>query len=140
MLLAAMTAKEYGKNPGWAVFAKLLQGAVTALIPPGLSSVAQGIAGAGGMTRQADDEMRNHFGTAVAAIFVRPDIGTLFLVSPLVRAGVVSFLGRIDPAGVDGDAARGPAEDDAARDRERVWGEEVSGAAKGSECPVSCSV
>ncbi|KAL3801893.1 hypothetical protein ACHAW5_008679 [Stephanodiscus triporus] len=114
-LLTAATAKEYGANLGWMAFIKLLQGGVTALIPPGLNSITQGIVGADGMTRQvSDNEMRNHFGTAIIvltgslmAFFMYPDIGMLFLVSPVACAGVLLFLFRINPSDIDHYAARG---------------------------------
>jgi len=67
-LLTATTATEYGGNIGWMIFLKFLQGGVTALIPPGLNSITQGIVGSNGMTRQvSDNEMRNHFGTAIVS-------------------------------------------------------------------------
>ena len=114
-LLTAATAMEYGANLGWMVVIKFFQGAVTALIPPGLNSITQGIVGADGMTRQvSDNEMRNHFGTAIIvltgslmAFAMYPDIGMLFLVSPVACAGVLLFLFRINPADIDHDAARG---------------------------------
>merc|ERR1739848_371086 len=104
-----------GANLGFMIAIKFLQGGVTALIPPGLNSITQGIVGADGMTRQvADNEMRNHFGTAVIvlagsliAYFRYPDIGVLFVVSPIACAGVVLFLLRINPADIDHAAARG---------------------------------
>lgn len=114
-LLTALTAQEYGANLGWMIFIKLLQGAVTSLIPPGLNSITQGIVGREGMTRQvSDNEMRNHFGTAIIvltgslmAFFMYPEIGMLFLVSPIACAGVVFFLLKINPADIDHDLARG---------------------------------
>lgn len=114
-LITAGTAQEYGTNLGLMVFVKFVQGAVTALIPPGLNSITQGIVGGDGMTRQvSDNEMRNHFGTAVivltgslTAFFMYPDIGLLFVVSPIACAGVLIFLSRIKPEDIDHDAARG---------------------------------
>ena len=114
-LLTATTAQEFGTNLGWMVFLKFLQGGVTALIPPGLNSITQGIVGSDGMTRQvSDNEMRNHFGTAIIvltgsliAFFMYPNIGILFLVSPIACAGVIIFLMRINPADIDHDLARG---------------------------------
>mmetsp|Transcript_22482 Transcript_22482/g.47360 ORF Transcript_22482/g.47360 Transcript_22482/m.47360 type:complete len:483 (+) Transcript_22482:194-1642(+) len=114
-LLTATTAQEYGTNLGWMIFIKFIQGAVTALIPPGLNSITQGIVGADGMTRQvSNNEMRNHFGTAIIvltgsliAFFRYPDIGVLFIVSPIACIGVLFFLLRIDPKDIDHDAARG---------------------------------
>lgn len=114
-LLTATTAKEYGANLGFMVFIKFIQGAITALIPPGLNSITQGIVGSVGMTRQVSkNEMRNHFGTAIIvltgsliAFFTYPDIGTLFIVSPIACIGVVTFLFKIRPEDIDHDAARG---------------------------------
>lgn len=114
-LLTATTAQEYGANIGWMIVIKFIQGAITALIPPGLNSITQGIVGSDGMTRQvAQNEMRNHMGTAIIvlagsliAFFLYPDIGMLFLVSPVACAGVLFFLMKIDPADIDHDAARG---------------------------------
>jgi len=114
-LITAMTAQEYGANLGWMIFIKFLQGAVTALIPPGLNSITQGIVGSEGMTRQvSQNEMRNHAGTAIIVMtgslmgfFMYPEIGMLFLVSPVACAGVVFFLFKINPADIDHDAARG---------------------------------
>ena len=114
-LLSAVTAKEYGENIVWMVFLKFIQGGVTALIPPGLNSITQGIVGSTGMTHQvADNEMKNHFGTAIIvlsgsliAFYTYPNIGLLFIVSPIACAGVVFFLTRINPDDIDHDAARG---------------------------------
>ncbi|KAL3797226.1 hypothetical protein ACHAWO_000655 [Cyclotella atomus] len=114
-LLTATTAKDYGENLGFMVFVKFIQGAITALIPPGLNSITQGIVGSVGMTRQVSkNEMRNHFGTAIIvltgsliAFFTYPDIGTLFVVSPIACAGVIWFLFKIRPEDIDHDAARG---------------------------------
>lgn len=118
-LLTAVTAQEYGANLGWMIFIKLIQGAVTAMIPPGLNSITQGIVGSEGMTRQvSNNEMRNHAGTAiivltgsVMAFFMYPEIGMLFLVSPVACAGVVFFLFKIDPTDIDHNAARGLSDD-----------------------------
>lgn len=114
-LLTAATAQEYGSNLGWMIFIKFVQGGVTAMIPPGLNSITQGIVGGDGMTRQvSDNEMRNHFGTAVIvlsgsliAYFMYPEIGILFIVSPIACAGVLLFLFKINPKDIDHDMARG---------------------------------
>jgi MFS family permease len=114
-VLTAVTAKEYGENIVWMVILKFIQGGVTALIPPGLNSITQGIVGSTGMTHQvADNEMKNHFGTAiivlsgsVIAFYTYPNIGLLFIVSPIACAGVIFFLMRISPGDIDHDAARG---------------------------------
>ena len=114
-LLTALTAKEYGQNIVWMIILKFIQGGVTALIPPGLNSITQGIVGSVGMTHQvADNEMKNHFGTAVIvlsgsliAFYTYPNIGLLFIVSPIACAGVIFFLSRISPDAIDHDVARG---------------------------------
>mmetsp|Transcript_34552 Transcript_34552/g.70685 ORF Transcript_34552/g.70685 Transcript_34552/m.70685 type:complete len:472 (+) Transcript_34552:167-1582(+) len=114
-VLTAITAKEYGENIVWMVFLKIIQGGVTALIPPGLNSITQGIVGSTGMTHQvADNEMKNHLGTAIIvlsgsliAFYTYPNIGLLFIVSPIACAGVIFFLMRINPDDIDHDAARG---------------------------------
>jgi len=97
------------------VAVKLLQGAVTSFIPPGLNSITQGIVGAVGMTEQvAVNEMMNHLGTAIIvltgsliAFALYPDIGVLFVVSPIACIGFLYFLNKIKPSDIDHDAARG---------------------------------
>ena len=114
-LLTASTAQGYGTNLAFMICLKFIQGGVTALIPPGLNSITQGIVGSDGMTRQvSDNEMRNHFGTAIIvltgsliAFYKYPNIGVLFIVSPLACAGVIFFLLKINPDDIDHDAARG---------------------------------
>lgn len=114
-LITAGFAQENGANLGFMVFIKCLQGALTALIPPGLNSITQGIVGTVGMTSQVSmNEMMNHLGTAiivltgsVLAYFLYPDIGLLFIVSPIACIGVVYFLSQIRPGDIDHEAARG---------------------------------
>ena len=114
-LATALFAKENGENLAFMVLIKFIQGAVTAMIPPGLNSITQGIVGAVGMTGQvAMNEMMNHLGTAiivltgsVLAFFLYPNIGYLFVVSPIALAGVLFFLAQIRPEDIDHDAARG---------------------------------
>lgn len=114
-LVTAGFAQEAGGNLGFMVFVKFLQGAVTAFIPPGLNSITQGIVGSVGMTNQvAKNEMMNHLGTAIIvlcgsliAYFLYPNIGLLFIVSPVACAGVLYFLNSIRPEDIDHDAARG---------------------------------
>lgn len=111
----AVFAQEEGGNLGLMVLIKFLQGAVSALIPPGLNSITQGIVGAVGMTQQVSmNEMMNHLGTAIIvlsgsliAFGLYPNIGVLFVVSPIACAGVLFFLSRINPDDIDHDAARG---------------------------------
>lgn len=114
-VFTAIFAQEGGGNLGLMVFVKFLQGAVTSLIPPGLNSITQGIVGAVGMTDQVSmNEMMNHLGTAVIvlsgsliAFFMYPDIGILFIVSPIACVGVLWFLNQIRTEDIDHDAARG---------------------------------
>lgn len=114
-LTTAIFAQEYGANLGFMIFIKALQGGITALIPPGLNSIAQGIVGAEGMTEQVSkNEMMNHLGTAIIvlsgsllAFGLYPNIGMLFVVSPIACIGVLVFLARIRPGDIDHNAARG---------------------------------
>ena len=111
----AALATADGGNLGLMVLIKFLQGAITALIPPGLNSITQGIVGAAGMTKQVSrNEMNNHLGTAVIvligsllAFFLYPNIGPLFIVSPIACVGVIYFLTSINPHHIDHNAARG---------------------------------
>jgi MFS family permease len=97
------------------VFVKFLQGAITSFIPPGLNSITQGIVGAVGMTEQVSiNEMMNHLGTAIIvftgsliAFSLYPNIGVLFIVSPIACTGFVWWLNQIRPEDIDHDAARG---------------------------------
>ena len=114
-VFTAAFAEDEGGNFGTMVFVKFLQGAITALIPPGLNSITQGIVGAVGMTSQVSkNEMMNHLGTAIIVLtgsllsyWLYPNIGLLFVVSPIACAGVIFFLSRIRPNDIDHDAARG---------------------------------
>lgn len=97
------------------VFVKALQGAISSFIPPGLNSITQGIVGAVGMTEQvAVNEMMNHLGTAIIvltgsliAFALYPNIGLLFIVSPLACVGFLYFLNKIKSTDIDHAAARG---------------------------------
>ena len=114
-VFTALFAQEGGGNLGLMIFVKFLQGAVTALIPPGLNSISQGIVGSVGMTEQvSSNEMMNHLGTAIMvlsgsliAYAMYPSIGILFVVSPLACLGVLWFLQKIRPEDIDHAAARG---------------------------------
>ena len=111
----ALTAEDEGGNLGFMVLIKFLQGAVTAAIPPGLNSITQGMVGSVGMTSQVSmNEMMNHLGTSILvlsgsliAYAKYPNIGILFIVSPIACAALLFFLFRIDPDDIDHDAARG---------------------------------
>jgi len=117
-LLTAATAffaQENGGNLAFMVFLKFLQGAITALIPPGLNSITQGIVGSTGMTGQVSmNEKMSHLGTAIIVLVgsllafgLYPNIGPLFVVSPIACAGVMFYLQRIQPGDINHDAARG---------------------------------
>jgi MFS family permease len=114
-LLTAFFAKPMGGNLALMVLIKFVQGAVTSFIPPGLNSITQGIVGSTGMTSQVSvNEMMNHLGTAIIVltgsligVWLYPNLGMLFVVSPIACAGFLFFLNRIRPADIDHDAARG---------------------------------
>jgi len=111
----AAFAEDEGGNIVLMVLLKFLQGAVTALIPPGLNSITQGIVGSEGMTSQvSQNEIMNHLGTAIIvlsgsllAFGLYPNIGMLFVVSPIACVGVIYFLRQIRPEDIDHNAARG---------------------------------
>ena len=114
-LITATFAQEYGGNLGFMVFIKFIQGGITAIIPPALNSITQGIVGNVGMTSQvSQNEMMNHLGTAIIvlsgsllAFALYPDIGLLFIVSPIACAGVIYYLSQIRDGDIDHNAARG---------------------------------
>lgn len=114
-VVTAVWAEDYGTNLSLMIFVKFLQGSVTALIPPGLNSITQGIVGAVGMTKQVSrNEMMNHMGTALIVLLgsllaygLYPNIALLFVISPVFCFGVLFFLCRIKPEHIDHDAARG---------------------------------
>mmetsp|Transcript_10911 Transcript_10911/g.16336 ORF Transcript_10911/g.16336 Transcript_10911/m.16336 type:complete len:510 (-) Transcript_10911:134-1663(-) len=114
-VITATTAEDEGGNIGFMILIKFLQGGITAMIPPGLNSITQGIVGSVGMTSQVSmNEMMNHLGTSILvltgsliAYAKYPDIGVLFIVSPIACAGVIFFLNRIHPEDIDHNAARG---------------------------------
>lgn len=115
-LLTVFTAAFASDDNFWLmVIIKFAQGAITSFIPPGLNSITQGIVGAVGMTQQvAVNEMMNHLGTAiivftgsVIAYFLFPNIGMLFIVSPVACLGFLWFLNQIRSEDIDHNAARG---------------------------------
>jgi MFS family permease len=115
-MLTCFTALFASDHNFWLmVFVKFLQGAITSFIPPGLNSITQGIVGAKGMTEQVSiNEMMNHLGTAIIvftgsliAFSLYPNIGVLFIVSPIACTGFVWWLNQIRPEDIDHDAARG---------------------------------
>lgn len=121
----AVFAQDYGGNLIFMVFLKAVQGAVTALIPTGLNSITQGIVGSTGMTSQVSmNEKMNHLGTAIIVLIgsllayaLYPNIGLLFVVSPIACAGMLYYLRQIQPGDIDHNAARGL---DTSKQSERV--------------------
>lgn len=114
-IFTALFAEEEGGNLYLMVFIKFIQGAVTSFIPPGLNSITQGIVGSVGMTSAVSmNEMMNHLGTSIlvltgsiTAFSLYPNIGFLFVVSPIACLGVIFFLNQIDAKAIDHAAARG---------------------------------
>ena len=114
-LATAALAKPEGQNMTLMIIIKILQGAATSFLPPGLNSITQGIVGVAGMTNQvANNEMMNHLGTVVLALassllsmWLFPDLGLLFLVAPVACAGLLFFLCKLDPNWIDHNEARG---------------------------------
>ena len=114
-VFTAAFAQPYGANLSLMIFVKFLQGAVTSFIPPGLNSITQGIVGSAGMTSQVStNEMMNHLGTAiivltgsVVGVILYPDLGFLFIVSPIACFGFLVFLNRINLSDIDHAEARG---------------------------------
>ena len=114
-VFTAFFAAPEGENLALMVLVKFFQGAITSFIPPGLNSITQGIVGSDGMTEQvAVNEMMNHLGTAIIVLvgsvlgyMLYPNLGMLFIVSPIACAGVLFFLRTIPEEDIDHDAARG---------------------------------
>jgi MFS family permease len=114
-LTTATFAAPEGGNLTLMILIKFVQGAVTSFIPPGLNSITQGIVGSSGMTAQvAVNEMMNHMGTAIIVltgsiigVILYPNLGLLFIVSPIACAGFLLFLNRIQADDIDHAAARG---------------------------------
>ena len=114
-VLTALTAAPNGENMALMIVLKVLQGGITAILPPGFNGITLGIVGSTGFTHQVSrNRMMNHMGTAlVVAIgtlisyFLYPNIGHLFIVSPLAAIGFYYNLSKIRPQHVHKDAARG---------------------------------
>ena len=114
-VLSTLSAQTAGQNLGWMIFLTVLQGACTAVLPPGFNSITMGIVGSRGFTHQVSrNRMMNHIGTALVvaagslmAYITYPNMGALFAVSPAAAAGVYYHLHRIVPTHVHRDAARG---------------------------------
>jgi hypothetical protein len=113
-VLTTLTADPGGENMGLMILLKILQGAATAILPSGFNAITLGIVGSTGFTHQVSrNKMMNHIGTALVvaigsliAFLLYPNIGVLFIVSPLATIGMYYNLVRIKPTHVDRDAAR----------------------------------
>ena len=113
-VLTALTARDGGENMKLMILLKIIQGGASAILPPGFNSVTLGIVGSRGFTVQvSNNRFMNHIGTALIvafgsliAYFLYPNIGALFVVSPLTMIGVYYNMVRIKPNHVDRDAAR----------------------------------
>jgi MFS family permease len=110
----AVTAQDGGGNMGLMILLKIIQGGASAIFPPGFNSVTLGIVGSTGFTVQvAKNRTMNHIGNALivavgslTAYLLYPNIGAVFMVSPLSMIGVYYNMVRIKPDHVDRDAAR----------------------------------
>ena len=113
-VVTAVTAQDGGGNMGFMILLKIIQGGASAIISPGFNSVTLGIVGSTGFTVQvAKNRTMLHIGTALiaavgslAAYLLYPNIGAVFMVSPLTMIGVYYNMVRIRPDHVDRDAAR----------------------------------
>jgi hypothetical protein len=113
-ITTALTAHEGGDNMGLMILLKIIQGGVSAILPPAFNSITLGIVGSTGFTVQvAKNRTMNHIGTALIVAFgsliaylLYPNIGALFIVSPLTMIGVYYNMVRIKPNHVNRDAAR----------------------------------
>jgi len=107
-------AVEGGRNMHWQIVWHIVQGGITAILPPGFNGITLGVVGSTGFTHQVSrNRMMNHIGTALVvaigslvAYVLYPNIGALFIVSPLAALGVVYHLCQVLPSHVDRDAAR----------------------------------
>jgi MFS family permease len=113
-VITALSAEEGGTNMPLMIFLVLIQGGSSAILPPGFQGITLGIVGSTGFTYQVSrNRMMNHIGTALVvaigslvAYFLYPNIGALFMVSPLAALGVYYNLRRIVPTHINRDAAR----------------------------------
>ena len=114
-IVTALVASLGGDNMGIMILLKIIQGGATAILPPGFNGITLGIVGSSGFTHQVSrNRMMNHIGTALVvaigsliAYFLYPNIGVLFIVSPIAAIGMYYNLVRIKPNHVNRDAARG---------------------------------
>ena len=114
-VVTTLSATPFGENMGLMIILKILQGGITAIMPPGFNGITLGIVGASGFTHQVSrNRMMNHMGSALnvaigslTAYYLYPNIGNLFIVSPLAAIGMYYNLRRIKPTQVNKNAARG---------------------------------
>lgn len=114
-VFGTLTAEEGGKNMAFLLVCRVIQGGLTAILPPGFNAITLGIVGTKGFTYQVSrNRMMNHMGTALVvaagsliAYYYYPNLGFLFSVSPMAAAGVWYYLMQIKPDHVHRDAARG---------------------------------
>lgn len=114
-IISVMAAKPFGEDMFLMLILKVLQGGITAILPPGFNGITLGIVGSTGFTHQVSrNRMMTHIGTALVvaigsliAYYLYPNIGHLFIVSPLAAIGMFYNLSRIKPGQVHKDAARG---------------------------------
>ena len=112
-VFTAILAKSEGANMWLMIILKFLQGTATAFLPPGFNGITLGIVGSTGFTHQVSrNKMMNHVGTALVvavasliAYFMYPNMGLLFITSPLACIGFIYHILRIKPADVNLDAA-----------------------------------
>lgn len=113
-VFGTLTAEAGGQNMTYLVLCRVIQGGLTAILPPGFNGITLGIVGRKGFTYQVSrNRMMTHLGTALVvaagsllAYYYYPNLEYLFSVSPVAAAGVCYFLSRIKPDHVHRDAAR----------------------------------
>eukprot|EP00594_Rhizosolenia_setigera_P002350 CAMPEP_0178941128 /NCGR_PEP_ID=MMETSP0789-20121207/1216_1 /TAXON_ID=3005 /ORGANISM="Rhizosolenia setigera, Strain CCMP 1694" /LENGTH=625 /DNA_ID=CAMNT_0020620291 /DNA_START=290 /DNA_END=2167 /DNA_ORIENTATION=- len=113
-VFVAAFAQDEGANIWFLIICRLIQGASTSVFTPGFAGITLGIVGSTGFTYQVSrNKMMGHIGTALTvsiasltAYFLYPDIGLLFIISPIFAIFLVHFMLKIKPKDVDTDAAR----------------------------------
>lgn len=114
-VITAMTALPFGENMLLQIVLHMIQGGISSILPIGFNGITLGIVGGTGFTHQVSrNRMMNHVGTALVvaigsliAYTIFPNIGHLFIVSPVAAVGFWYNLSRIKPDHVNKDAARG---------------------------------
>ena len=114
-VLSTMAAQQGGEDMGVMLILGIMQGGLTAILPPGFNGITMGIVGSKGFTHQVSrNRLMNHLGTALVvaagsllAYYYYPNLSALFVVSPLAAIGVWYHLSLVQPDHVHQDAARG---------------------------------